>query len=62
MRQIHTFRTSGQSERSQGPNDPKDILCIKRSDLALGRVGTVNRQLRARGRDNLLLLGPSKLT
>ena len=58
----HTFATTGQSEGCQRADDAKDILRKERRDLALCGIGTMNRELRSGRGDDLLLLGPSKLT
>lgn len=58
----HTLVTACQSECCDSPNDSENIVRKSGDDFALRRVWSVEGKTRTRGRDNLLLLGSSKLS
>ena len=59
---LHTFITASQPERRQCPYNTKDILREYCTDLALGRIRSVDGESSTGRSDNLLFLCARKLS
>ncbi len=57
----HTFVATSQPKGSQCPYDPKDVLRQDGGDLTRRRIRSIDAELRAGSRYNLLLFRASEL-